>query len=649
MNIFYRSLLLTIVCISASFRTYAQFKNGVYYIYNVQADLYLGYSGANTYDASLVQHGHPFIFTVYSDSLYTLDSQVFSDEDNHYFGANNKINSEPALWQFVKTSDGCYAITNDNKRYLACEKGSTSITTNTNINNIKAQWKIINEEDRANELKSGSDATFLIRNAEFIKNFAPDYQESFWTINSASDENSINLSGGTSTNTCAIANHATFDISQDVEGIPCGTYSLQAQGFYRLDGTRSSYIPEIYLDDESQTFFIGTQSESSDNDASASFSMNLYNIKGLETTTYNGKIVVGACLERGTKLRSYFDNFTLTYVKDLDLEGYKKALEESVKDAEATLEKKMNNGVRDSILSILSMKDSVDNTIESIKPYVYALNKARKKGNESANCYEKLIDVYEKCTGLDEFGQKMFNELTSGIIASYEDGLITDGKTERKQIDSLYLVALKSQITVGTDMTRAIVNPNINGSTGWTCEKPNGGNGPLLNNVSFEYWASNSISVENRSFDYYQTITGLQNGKYTVSCYAYNSRSANDTIFYPSCGLYAYNGTDSVRVYVDTEGTEYKEYTTPEIEAIDHTLTIGVTNFTTMPARWFSADTFRLTLVSPDPALAIEEAIDDTNISIEGIYSINGIKRKELEDGINIIKYSNGKITKKYK
>lgn len=89
-------------------------------------------------------------------------------------------------------------------------------------------------------------------------------------------------------------------------------------------------------------------------------------------------------------------------------------------------------------------------------------------------------------------------------------------------------------------------------------------------------------------------------------------------------------------------------YTTPEIEAIDNTLTIGVTNFSTMLARWFSADSFRLTLVSPDPELGIDDTdYDDT--SIEGIYSINGIKRKKMEKGLNIVRYTNGKIIKKYK
>lgn len=648
MNIFYRLLCITFLCFVTTTKSFGQFGNGTYYIYNVNSDAYLGGTGYNGAGATLIKHGHPFIFTVYSDSLYTIDSHFYSDESNHYLDKNIKLDSEPQLWQFIETTDGNYAITYDGRHFLASENASTSITTTSTISNRRAQWKIIKEEDRINAFKANDDATFLIHNADFNNNYGPDYNESYWVINSADNKMEINLASGNTSNTCAAANHTTFDISQIVEGIPCGTYSLQAQAFYRLDGTRASYIPEIYIDDEYDTFHVGTQNENSDKDASASFSLNLYDIKGLKATTYNGKIVVGARLERGTKLRSYWDNFVLTYENDLDLEGYKKAYEESIKETERTLDMKMNKDIRDSLISVLAKKDSVEQTKESIKPFVNALNKARKEANKSAKIYKELITAYENCTGLDEFGQKIFYNLTAGIIANYEEGLIENGKKEIMQIDSIYLVTLKSQITEGTDMTGAIVNPDINGSTGWTCEKPYGGNGPLLNNVSFEYWAGSSISIENRSFNYYQKITGLQNGKYTVTCKAFNSKSATDTDFTPACGLYAHNGQDTVKVLIDVEGGNYNEYTTPEIEAIDNTLTIGVTNFSTMLARWFSADSFRLTLVSPDPELGIDDT-DNDDTSIEGIYSINGIKRKKMEKGLNIVRYTNGKIIKKYK
>ena len=677
MNIYYRLIALISLCIVYSGNIHAQFDDGVYYILNTSTDMYLGSTGFNGARAILIKHGHPFVFTgsvvpnsetetidesdtetvdettVANESVhqmqYIIDSHFFSSEETHYLGKNNYLDEEPVFWRFVETKDGNYAITCDDRNYLASDGTSTSVSTVTNMNHRRAQWKIIKEEDRIDAFNGEDDATFLIRNANFFHGFGPAYEESYWTINSASNEAAVNLSGGSNTEPCGVAYHTTFDISQDVEGIPCGTYALQAQCFYRLDGTRTSYIPELYLDEEAETYHLGTQNESSDKDASGSFATNLYDVKGLKTTTYNGKIVVGTRLERVEKLRSYWDNFVLTYVKDLDLDGYKKAYAESVKEAELTLEKQMNIEKRDSILAVLQSKDTVVMTIESIKPFVNILNKARAEGNRSAKDYEKVLKAYEVYTSLDERGQAMFKELASDIMADYESGIITDGRSEIKELYAIYLTSLKSQITPGTDMTDAIVNPEVNGSTGWICERPYGGNGPLLNNVSFEYWAGNSIKLENRSFNYYQTVTGLQNGKYTVSCMAYNSKSSSDTEFYPSCGLYVTNGKDTVKVYIEEEDNKYSEYTTPEIQAIEGQLTIGVRNFTTMPARWFVADNFRLTLVSPDPALGVANLGNDERDTIIGIYSVDGVKRKEPEAGLNIIKYHSGKIVKKLK
>ena len=672
MNIYYRLIALISLCIVYSGNIHAQFDDGVYYILNTSTDMYLGSTGFNGAKAILIKHGHPFVFTRQADIVqtqsddiegeeaggeaglesetkphykYVIDSHIFSSETNHYLGSHYRLDEESVLWSIEESTDGNYVITCDGHNYLACDGASTTVTTITNATNRRAHWKIIKEEDRVNAFKPEDDATFLIRNADFCFNFGPGYQESFWVINSASDARSVTLSGGSNMSPCGIANHTTFDVSQDVEGIPCGTYALQAQCFYRLDGTRTSYIPELYLDDESELFHLGSQKEANDGDASKSFGLNLYDVKGLKTTTYCGKIVVGTRLERSEKLRSYWDNFTLKYLGDLDLDGYKKAYVESIRETELTLGKDMNKAIKDSIEVVLQFKDTVNMTIESIKPYINILNKIRAEGNKSARYYAKVMEAYDRYATLDEGGQEIYKELAADIMESYDNGLITNGKKEIAALDSIYLIALKSQITPGTDMTAAIVNPEVNGDTGWTCDKPYGGNGPMLNDVSFEYWAGSSIKLENRSFNYRQTIAGLQNGRYTVSCMAYNSKSSNDTEFYPSCGLYAFNGQDTVKVVIETEGSKLQEYTTPEIEAIDNTLTIGVRNFTTMPARWFVADDFRLTLVSPDPALGIDDAACDDTV-IVGIYSMDGIRRNELQHGVNIVRYRGGKVKK---
>lgn len=148
----------------------------------------------------------------------------------------------------------------------------------------------------------------------------------------------------------------------------------------------------------------------------------------------------------------------------------------------------------------------------------------------------------------------------------------------------------------GDDATMEITNPTIDGSTGWTCEKRNGGNGPLLNNNSFEYWAGNATDRDAAGFDYYQTIMNLPNGYYTVSAEMKNS--LNDeagAVFNESCGVY---GND-VMAYVTVEGNTLTRYTTDPILVTDGTLRIGVKSDKRMGARWFVADNFTLSYHAP--------------------------------------------------
>ena len=180
-----------------------------------------------------------------------------------------------------------------------------------------------------------------------------------------------------------------------------------------------------------------------------------------------------------------------------------------------------------------------------------------------------------------------------------------------------------SEITYPTDATLFITNPTIDGASGWTIERPNGGNGPLLSNTSFEYWGGNATGgYANGQFDYYQTITGLPKGKYTVSAEMYNTQTQAGS-FVASAGVYATN-SKNVTEYklVDNDVQTLVRYTTDEIVVMDGELRIGVKNQSAMTAQWFVADNFILTLASaPDlsdyveaynEALAAAKAVDQT-------------------------------------
>ena len=196
------------------------------------------------------------------------------------------------------------------------------------------------------------------------------------------------------------------------------------------------------------------------------------------------------------------------------------------------------------------------------------------------------------------------------VKAAYDAAVVADIPAAVAKVEAALPAIAKAQTAPNSDMTRAIVNPTINdSSTGWTCKKPKGGNGPLLNGNSFEYWAGSATPREEGSFDYYQIIRDLTPGKYIVSAEMFNSTNGEEgAVFAPTSGVYASSGNDETASLVDVDGTELIRYTTEPVFVRDGKLRLGVKN-TELPiaARWFVADNFKLTLV---------EAIDVYDITV---------------------------------
>lgn len=249
----------------------------------------------------------------------------------------------------------------------------------------------------------------------------------------------------------------------------------------------------------------------------------------------------------------------------------------------------------------------------------YATDNDVEKYGDAINA---AIDIINECEAINaKYSNYNFDEtaapLAAEVLQKYNAGEYKNAAELR--ID--YISAVKAQSTAGANMTGAIVNAEINGAEGWTIERPKGGNGPLLNNASFEYWAGSADPRDKASFDYYQVITGLPNGIYTVGADMYNSLNGEGgdyTVFSPTCGVYAKVGETEVSKLVDVEGTELSLYTTDQIKVTDGTLRIGVKNFTTpMAARWFVADNFKLTLVDVLPTYTITIADDIENGTVE--------------------------------
>ena len=177
-----------------------------------------------------------------------------------------------------------------------------------------------------------------------------------------------------------------------------------------------------------------------------------------------------------------------------------------------------------------------------------------------------------------------------------------DALADAQKVEAALPALAKTQLTAGSDFTRAIANFDCAAKDGWTFDKPKGGNGPD-HGGDFEYWAGNASNRAEASFDYWQEITGLPNGTYTVSAEMYNSlnnEGGNYTEFKPTVGVYATVGEKTVSKLVDVNSETRVPYVTDAIEVTDGKIRIGAKSFEApMAARWFTVDNFKLTLVKP--------------------------------------------------
>ena len=254
---------------------------------------------------------------------------------------------------------------------------------------------------------------------------------------------------------------------------------------------------------------------------------------------------------------------------------------------------------------------------------------------------EALQAVLDEGTAMKENGVSEEAKAAYDTAIEGADAALTGTNEEQlaaiAKVEAALSVLAKAQTTAGANMTRAIVNYGLDGNAdGWTIERPQGGNGPMLNASSFEYWAGNANPRAEASFDYYQVITGLQNGRYKVGAQMYNSLNGEGgdyTVFSPTSGVYAASGELEVVKLVDVDGTELKPYETDPIIVTDGTLRIGVKNTVTpMAARWFVADNFTLTYVD-DQQPATEEELADLTAEI-AIAKTLGVDVTAYETGL---------------
>ena len=198
------------------------------YLQNVESGLFLTAANEWNTQASIDETGIPIIMEGTPESGYTLDTKIYYDATRHYLNIEDKMYCDQLAgnWFFKEISNGIYALTLDNQKYIAYDGSSSVLILSDNGNDPKAQWRLVTEEMRKAEMINATEATPL--NATFLlpdANFSNENLHGNWQGSPTKNGEYANMNGEKF--------DTNFDVYQEITDVPNGFYVVKMQGFYR--------------------------------------------------------------------------------------------------------------------------------------------------------------------------------------------------------------------------------------------------------------------------------------------------------------------------------------------------------------------------------------------------------------------------------
>ena len=435
-----------------------------------------------------------------------------------------------------------------------------------------------------------------------------------WTCKQGNGPAQYGFTGATETYGVNAAGEVMY---QTISGLANGEYEIH---FYAVanaangGGTAGTGLAYAYANDETLDIDVIQQNECTPSDYERVFTV----------MVKDGTIKYGITNYAVAGNWYICKNVALYMTGAPDLSDYYDAIAEKLVTANSLTTEKMNAEVLSDLEDAISAADgyesiTVTSTLENISDGLTAAITAAEASIEN---YASALALINAATTLDEAGQASYagNSTVAAIQEAYNDGTLETVTSDQASACAEALqAAVRAQTTDGADMTLAIVNPSFDGNTtGWNLTSTVGGNVQMYGNSAVEYW---SWTAGEGGFDYYQVITGLPVGKYTITADMFNDQVQKEgDVFAAAAGVYGTSGNTTVYGLVDVMGSTFNTYTTDEIEVVDGTLRLGVKNKTTaMPARWFVADNFHLTFVESIPLAEASDyaALDEAIASAE--------------------------------
>ena len=376
-----------------------------------------------------------------------------------------------------------------------------------------------------------------------------------------------------------------------------------------------------------------------------------------------------------------WSNFTLTY-EGKTVEALNELLDTYIAKAETYTENPDNmttpvsDALDNAISDALEAQDSDD--ADEMWEALIALNKAVAEAQENIAAVEKLQtaleameDAFNSADNPSKAAQDAYDEIQE---TDYYEMTTEEVKNFIEKVKDVTARLNANEVPEGWenasdenpfDMTGVIVNPDfeIGTTEGWTYAfeaitnigyqaNKDYSNGDVTISKFIEGWRSNNDPIGDGTIE--QTLFELPAGTYVLAADIVatwqKTGKAEDTegmfLFASEIG----GNKSAIEVATGNEKPEHFEVTFTK-ESDESALTIGIEALKST-GNWLAADNFTLTYYGKNSALEadgdatpIEGVVSDAS-EISAIYTVAGAKVSSLQKGINIVKYTNGKVVK---
>ena len=294
--------------------------DGTYLFRNVETGKYISQGHDwGTQLATSPYNGLNIKTTYQGNGFYTLDSQVFENEQSHFIGTNGYVDGGTYSYTLRKIDEGRYAVQIDDLEAKVIQDNGDGRSGLQFLGLLQSaeigQWELVTPEQIKTEMTGASaalpvNATPLVKGSYFGRH---DKMYQTWQGNFFVTDNTNN-----DPNYVAQSNDANVDVYQVLTDMPNGQYVVQAQAFTRnANGV-------LYANDSEVALQVISDEVSDTRAAAEAFNEGRYAVS-VKVWVSDGTLRLGVRSEQNTDSPwCVFDNFVLTYCgTDLMLEDGK--------------------------------------------------------------------------------------------------------------------------------------------------------------------------------------------------------------------------------------------------------------------------------------------------------------------------------------